>query len=111
LLEECFTQIRRPGWEERVHLAEILRLKGWMLMRQGKSEEAEIPLRVSIDWARHQQARSWELRSSTTLAELLAERGQRNDARKLLEPIYGWFTEGFDTKDLVAARRLLGQLQ
>jgi hypothetical protein len=67
--------LERPGWLERVHLAEVLRLKGWMLLRQGSGEEAEAQLRTSIDYAREQQAKSLELRSSITLAELLAERG------------------------------------
>ena len=111
LIDECLEQIERPGWQERVHLAEILRLKGWMLMRQGRHEDAEMQLRASIDWARQQQAKSWELRSSITLAELLAERGQRDAARELLAPIYSWFTEGFDTKDLVEARQLLEALR
>ncbi len=110
LTDECLEQIERPGWQERVDLAEVLRLKGWMLMRQGKHEEAETRLRSSIDVARQQQARSWELRSSTTLAELLAERGQRNAARELLAPIYNWFTEGFDTHDLKQAKTLLDEL-
>ena len=61
-------------------------------MQQGKNGEAEVALRASIDWARQQQAKSWELRSSTTLAELLIARGQRDAARALLEPIYNWFT-------------------
>jgi hypothetical protein len=107
LIDECIGQIERPDWQERVHLAEILRLKGWMLMRQGRGDEAELPLRASIDWARKQQAKSWELRSSSTLAELLVGRGQREAARQLLAPIYGWFTEGFDTKDLKEAKALL----
>jgi len=110
LIDECVEQIERPGWQERVDLAEVLRLKGWMLMRQGKSQEAEVQLRTSIDCARQQQAKSWELRSSTTLAELLVERGQRDVARELLAPIYGWFTEGFDTKDLKDAKALLQEL-
>jgi predicted ATPase len=93
-----------------VWLPEVLRLKGWMLLRQGKREEAESQLRASIDCARQQQAKSWELRSSTTLAELLAERGQRDVARELLTAIYNWFTEGFDTKDLKDARALLDGL-
>ena len=76
LIEECLDQIDRPGWHERVWLPEVRRLKGWMLMRQGKLPEAEAQLRASIDWARRQQARSWELRSSTTLAELLAASGK-----------------------------------
>ena len=108
LIDECLEQIERPGWQERSHLAEVLRLKGWMLMRQGRGEEAETQLRASIDWARQQQAKSWELRSSTTLAELLVERGQRDAARELLAPIYDWFTEGFDTHDLEAARTSAG---
>jgi class 3 adenylate cyclase len=108
---ECLEQIERPGWQERLHLAEVLRLKGWMLMRQGKDEEAEIILRASIDWARQQQAKSWELRSSTTLAQLLLERGQRKAAREALASIYEWFTEGFDTYDLRAARTLLESLR
>jgi len=111
LIDESLEQIERPGWQERVDLAEVLRLKGWMLMRQGKSQEAEAQLRASIDCARQQQAKSWELRSSTTLAQLLAERGQRDAARELLAPIYGWFTEGFGTKDLKDAKALLEQLK
>ena len=110
-IDECLEQIERPGWQERVWLAEVLRLKGWMLMRSGRGEEAEAPLRASIDWARQQQARSWELRSSTTLAELLVERGHRDAARELLAPIYGWFTEGFETKDLKDAKALLDELK
>ncbi|HTS52082.1 MAG TPA: AAA family ATPase [Burkholderiales bacterium] len=111
LIDECVEQIERPGWQERVHLPEVLRLKGWMLMRQGRGEEAEARLRASIDWARQQQAKSWELRSSTTLAQLLAERGQRDAARELLAPVYNWFTEGFDTQDLREAKALLQELE
>lgn len=110
IIGECLEQIERPGWQERSHLAEILRLKGWMLVQQGKSEEAEVALRASIDWARQQQARSWELRSSTTLAELLVGRGQRDAARDVLEPIFNWFTEGLDTHDLKVARSVLDSL-
>jgi predicted ATPase len=110
LLGECLDQIERPGWNERVWLAEILRLKGWVLMRQGERREAEVHLRASIKCARQQQARSWELRSSTTLAELLIECGQRDTAHQLLGPVYGWFTEGFDTRDLKEAKALLEEL-
>jgi tetratricopeptide (TPR) repeat protein len=111
MIGESLEQIERPGWQERSHLAEVLRLKGWMLMRQGRDDEAETVLRASIDWARQQQAKSWELRSSTTLAQLLLERGQRDAAREVLAPIYNWFTEGFDTHDLTAARTLLEALR
>lgn len=110
LIDECIEQIERPGWQERIWLAEVLRLKAWMLTRLDRCEEAETQLRASIDCARQQQARSWELRSSTTLAALLAKRGQRDAARDLLSSIYHWFTEGFDTKDLTEARALLDEL-
>ena len=110
LVEECLDQISRPGWLERSHLAEVLRLKGWMLLQQGRLEEAEEALRASIEWARHQQARSWELRTSTTLAQLLRLRGEPAAARDLLAPIYAWFTEGFGTHDLRVARELLESL-
>jgi predicted ATPase len=111
LLDECMEQINRPGWHERVWLGEILRLKGWVLMRQGKVAEAEAQLQASIDCAHCQNAKSWELRSSTTLAELLLESGRRDAARALLTPIYKWFSEGFDTHDLKAARSLLEDLR
>ena len=81
-----------------------------MLMRQNRIDAAEAALRKAIDWARQQQARSWELRAATTLAELLATRGSHAAARDLLEPIYGWFTEGFETHDLAAARARLETL-
>ena len=107
IIDECLEQIERPAGQERLWLAEVLRLKGWILMRQGRDEAAEPHLRASIECARQQQAKSWELRSATTLATLLARRGQRDAARELLAPIYGWFTEGADTKDLIEARIML----
>ena len=110
LLDECLDQIERPGWHEQVWLAEVLRLKGWVLMRQGRRTEAKEQLSESIECARRQQARSWELRSSTTLAELLVECGQRDAAHRLLAPVYGWFTEGFDTHDPKEAKALLDEL-
>jgi predicted ATPase len=111
LIKECLEQIERPGWNERVWMPEVLRLRGWMLVRAGRIADAETELRASIDCARRQEARSWELRSSTTLAELLAADGRREAARDLLSPIYSWFTEGFETHDLKAARSLLDELR
>jgi class 3 adenylate cyclase len=110
LIDECIEQIERPSGQERLWLAEVLRCKGWILMRDGRDHEAEAILRASIDCARQQQARSWELRSSTTLAELLVSRGNSDAARDLLSPICEWFTEGAETKDLVEARELLQSL-
>ena len=60
--------------------------------------------------ARHQQAKSYELRAATSLARLWGEQGRRVEARELLAPVYGWFTEGFDTADLKEAKRLLDEL-
>jgi len=96
--------------EERVHYAELLRLKGWALMLQGRPDEAEAALRASIDVARAQKAKSWELRSTTTLARLLAERQDRVSAREILSDVYGWFTEGFGTNDLKEAKARLDAL-
>jgi Flp pilus assembly protein TadD len=88
----------------------LLRLRGWVLMQQGRSDQAEVALRASIDVARAQKAKSWELRSATTLARLLAERQERAAAREMLSDVHGWFTEGFGTKDLKQASALLDTL-
>ena len=110
LLDEQIVQIERPGWEERAHYAEILRLKGWMLSLKGDLEGAERNFLASLDWARRQQAKMWELRTSTSLARLWQSQGKRKDAYELLAPVYDWFTEGFDTKDLLEAKSLLAEL-
>ena len=109
LIEQSVARIE--AGEERAHYAETLRLKGWILMLRGKPEDAEAGLRKAIEVARRQHARSWELRASLTLARLLRDRGRRNDALALLRPIYDWFTEGFDTKDLKEARQLIAELR
>jgi predicted ATPase len=111
LLDEQITQIERPGWEERVHYAEILRLKGWILSLKGDHEGAERNFLTSLDWARRQRAKMWELRTSTSLARLWQSVGKRQEAYDLLAPVYDWFTEGFDTKDLQDAKALLAQLE
>ena len=85
----------------------ILRLKGWMLMRQGRCTEAEAQLRASIECSRRQKAKSWELRAAMSLARLWRDQGKVQQARELLVPIYGWFTEGFETADLEQAKALL----
>jgi predicted ATPase len=110
LIDEQIAQIERPGWEERLSYAEILRLKGWMLSLKGDLEGAERNFLASLDWARRQQAKSWELRTSTSLARLWQSQGKRQDAYELLAPVYGWFTEGFDTRDLQDAKALLDEL-
>jgi hypothetical protein len=110
LLDAKIVQIERPGWEERLSYAEILRLKGWMLSLRGDPEGAERNFLTSLDWARRQQAKMWELRTSTSLARLWQSQGKSQDAYELLAPVYGWFTEGFDTKDLLEAKALLAEL-
>ena len=111
LIDEQIAQVERPGWEERIHYAEILRLKGWMLALKGDLEGAEQNYVASLDWAREQQAKSWELRTSTSLAKLWQSQGKTHEARELLTSIYAWFTEGFDTKDLKDAKALLEELR
>jgi tetratricopeptide (TPR) repeat protein len=110
LIDEQIAQVERPGWEERVHYAEILRLKGWMLTLKNDLEGAEKNYLDSLDWAREQKARSWELRTSTSLARLWEQQGKRKEAHDLLAAVYNWFTEGFDTKDLKEAKALLDEL-
>ncbi len=110
LIDEQVEQVERPGWEERFHYAEILRLKGWMLSLKGDLQGAEQNYLASLDWAREQQAKSWELRTSTSLARLWQSQGKRKEALDLLKPVYDWFTEGFDTKDLIEAKALLEEL-
>ncbi|MBV8398485.1 MAG: hypothetical protein JOZ17_07070, partial [Acetobacteraceae bacterium] len=109
-LDEAIMQIERPGWEERLCYAEILRLKGWVLSLKGDLGGAERNFLASLDWARRQQAKMWELRTSTSLARLWQSQGRRQDAYELLAPVYDWFTEGFDTKDLQDAKALLDEL-
>jgi predicted ATPase len=72
--------------------------------------QAETCLQQALAVARHQQAKSWELRTAMSLSRLWQHQGKRDQARELLAPIYGWFTEGFDTADLQEAKALLGAL-
>ena len=109
LIEESIAATERG--EERVHYAELLRLRGWVLMLQGRPAEAEASLHAAIDVARRQEAKSWELRAATTLARLLAGRRERAAAHDMLAGVYGWFTEGHDTKDLLDAKALLDTLE
>jgi predicted ATPase len=95
--------------EERFWEAEISRLQGVVLLRQpGTSQaEAETWLQRALDVARRQEAKSLELRAAMSLRRLWQQQGKRAEARALLAPIYGGFTEGFDTADLQDAKVLL----
>ncbi len=72
--------------------------------------EAETCFHRALDVARHQHAKSWELRAATSLARLWQSQDKRQDATELLAPVYEWFTEGFDTADLQEAKGLLDAL-
>jgi predicted ATPase len=76
----------------------------------GTAAQAEACWKQALTVARRQQAKSWELRTATSLARLWQHQGKRAAARELLAPVYGWFTEGFDTADLHEAQALLDAL-
>ncbi len=110
LIDECIEQIERPAYQERIWLAEVLRIKGWLMMRLGRDLEAEQHLRAAIDCARRQGTMSWELRSAVLLAGLLAEQGKHEAARGVLAPIQIRLAASPVTKDLEEARALLERL-
>jgi predicted ATPase len=100
--------------DERWWEAEIHRLRGVLLLRQlgtSQAEEAETWLQRALDVSRRQEAKSLELRAAMSLARLWQQQGRYAEARDLLAPIYGWFTEGFDTADLQEAKELLEELR
>jgi class 3 adenylate cyclase len=90
--------------------AELCRLEGVALFGLNRLREAESAFGKALSIARRQQAKSYELRAAMSLARLLGEQGRRADACELLAPVYGWFTEGFDTADLQDAKALLDEL-
>jgi len=93
--------------------AEVYRVAGEITLEspEANSVEAQAYFEHALTVAREQQAKSWELRAATSLARLWRDQGKRTEARDLLAPIYGWFTEGFDTLDLKEAKALLEQLE
>jgi predicted ATPase len=115
VLDEALTLVHRTG--ERCYEAELYRLKGELLLQRGTRPKAqrteqqlvagEASLRQALTVARRQQAKSFELRAAMSLSRLWQQQGKRAAAHDLLAPIYGWFTEGFDTADLQEARALL----
>jgi class 3 adenylate cyclase/predicted ATPase len=101
-------QATKERWCE----AEAHRVAGEIALQSPQRDEAKAQAHFehSLTIARAQQAKSWELRTATSLARLFSDQGKRQTARDLLAPIYDWFTEGFDTSDLRKARTLLGEL-
>jgi len=110
VLAEALTAVHKTG--ERQHEAELHRLKGELLLQQDIPDEQEVEscLHQAVDVARQQQAKSLELRAAISLSRLWQYQGKRTEAYDLLAPIYGWFTEGFDTADLQEAKTLLEAL-
>jgi predicted ATPase len=110
VIDEAMTAAHHTG--ERHYEAERYRLKGELLLSQSLDHhtEAEACFHQALSVARHQQAKSWELRAATSLARLWQSQGKRQDAYDLLAPVYAWFTEGFDTADLQDAKALLNAL-
>jgi len=109
-LAEAHTLVEQQ--EERWWEAEVCRLRGVVLQQQPGTPQAEVEtwLQRALDVARRQEAKSLELRTAMSLSRLWQRQGKRAEARELLAPIYGWFTEGFDTADLQDARALLEEL-
>jgi predicted ATPase len=108
LLDDALQIAERSG--ERWFVAELNRHKGQLLLRQGHSESAEELYRKALSIAQEQEAKLWELRAAMSLARLRRDQGRRVEARDLLAPVYGWFTEGFETQDLKDAKALLDEL-
>src|SRR5262249_19108297 len=110
MLAEALAAAHSTG--ERYYEAELYRLQGELLLLRSAAEhtEAETCCHQALDVARRQQAKGFELRAAMSLSRLWQGQGKRAEARELLAPIYGWFTEGFDTADLQEAKALLAEL-
>jgi predicted ATPase len=111
-INEALERCRRTG--ESWALAELHRARGNTLLSgraAGANQAAEVAFLQSLDIARAQKVLAWELRAATSLARLLHDQGRSADAVALLQPVYDRFTEGFDTADLKAAKKLLDGLQ
>jgi predicted ATPase len=96
--------------QERYFAPDLERLRGVLLTRQGEPDEADACFRKALRAAAGMGSKSLELRAAMSLARLWREQGRRAEAYDLLAPVYGWFTEGFDTTELKDARALLDQL-
>ena len=107
-LDDALDVVERTG--ERWFAAKLYRHKGQLLSGQGHSQAAEELYQRALSVAREQEAKLWELRAAVSLVRLRRDQGRRAAARDLLAPVYGWFTEGFDTPDLKEAKALLDEL-
>jgi predicted ATPase/DNA-binding winged helix-turn-helix (wHTH) protein len=111
LIDESIRQVEVSG--EMFYMPELLRIKGGLLLskREPDVREAEICFRKSLELSRRQGTRAWELRTARDLAKLLADQGQTENGRTLLQSVYAEFSEGFETADLKAAEDLLATLR
>jgi predicted ATPase/class 3 adenylate cyclase len=113
VLSEALAAVDKNG--ERSYEVELYRLKGELLQRaEGRKQieaEAEAYFRQALEVARHQSAKSWELRTAMSLSRLWQRQGKKEEARKMLAEIYGWFSEGFDTSDLKEAKAMLDSME
>ena len=109
-LAEAVTRV--AATEERWWEAEVYRLQGELLLRLPRPDipQATACFHQALDVARRQQAKALELRAALSLSRLWQQQGKRTEAHELLAPIYGWFTEGFDTADLQEAKAVLEEL-
>jgi len=107
-LDEAFAIVEET--DERHWEAELHRLRAEICVMQSDPASAEASLNKALQVARRQNAKSWELRAAISLARLWAAQGKSHEARQLLAGVYDWFTEGFDTPDLIEAQTLLQSL-
>jgi predicted ATPase len=109
-IDEAMTAVRttKESWRE----ADIYHIAGEIALKSSEPDaaKAETYFQRAIAVARQQQAKSWELRAAMSLARLWRSQGKMQQARELLAPVYGWFTEGFNTRDLKEAKALLEEL-
>ena len=100
------TELANERWSE----AEVNRVAGELALLSSQTDvaRAEVYFERALAVSRQQQAKSWELRAAMSLARLWRDQGKVSEAGELLAPVYGWFTEGFDTRDLKEAKVLLG---
>src|SRR5262249_944929 len=110
-LREALALVEKTG--ERYYAAELHRLQGELLLQHAAPavSQAETCFQQALAIARRQEAKSFELRTATSLARLWQQQGKRQEAHDLLAPVYHWFTEGFDTADLQDAKALLDELE
>ena len=110
IADEELSRIERTGQRQWTSLVLCIKGDSALAARIPDDAEAERCYREAIDIARAQSAKSWELRAAIRLAQLWHDQGKSTEARDLLAPVYGWFTEGFDTPDLMKAKALLDEL-